>query len=88
MPESWRNGEVEIKYEEGTLRDAYCVPCLRRRAPRLIIPRDPAGVSTQEVAHSGKVIQITDEGAWLDKKGDLVVDFDLDRREEWEKMRY
>jgi hypothetical protein len=88
VPESWRNGEVEILYEEGTVRDAYCVPSLRKRAPRLIIPRDPAGVSVQEVAHSGKVIQITDEGAWLDRKGDLVVDRDLDRREGWEKMRY
>ena len=88
VPESWRNGEVEIAYEEGTVRDAYCVPSLRKRAPRLIIPRDPAGVSVQEVAHSGKVIQITDEAAWLDRKGKLVVDLDFDRREDWEKMRY
>ena len=88
VPESWRNGEVEISYEGGTVREAYCVPSLRKRAPRLIIPRDPAGVSVQEVAHSGKVIQITDEGAWLDREGQLVVDRDLDRREEWEKMRY
>ena len=88
VPESWRNGEVEIVYEEGTVRDAYCVPSVRKRAPRLIIPRDPAEVSLQEVAHTGKVIQITDEGAWLDRKGNLVVDMDIDRREEWEKMRY
>jgi hypothetical protein len=88
VPESWRNGEVEIVYEAGALKDAYCVPSLRKRAPRLIIPRDAAGVSVQEVAHSGKVIQITDEGAWLDRKGNLVVDLDLDRREDWEKMRY
>ena len=88
VPESWRNGEVEVEYEEGTIRDAYCVPSLRKRAPRLIIPRDPAGVSAQEVAHSGKVIQITDEGAWLDRQGNLAVDLNLDRREEWEKMRY
>jgi hypothetical protein len=88
VPESWRNGEVEIVYEEGTVRDAYCVPSVRKRAPRLIIPRDPAGVSVQEVAHTGKVIQVTDEGAWLDRKGNLVVDMDIDRREEWEKMRY
>ena len=88
VPQSWRNGEVEIVYEEGTLRDAYCSPSLRRRAPRLTIPRDPAGVSVQEVAHSGKVIKITDEGAWLDGEGKLIVDLNLDRREEWEKMRY
>jgi hypothetical protein len=88
VPESWRNGEVEIVYEDGAVRDAYCVPSLRSRAPKLIIPRDPAGISAQEVAHSGKVIEITDEGAWLDRQGKLAVDLDLDRREEWEKLRY
>ncbi len=88
VPKSWRNGEVRIVYEERALRDAYCAPSLRRRAPKLIIPRDPAGVSAQEVAHTGKVIGITDEGAWLNREGRLVVDMDLDRREEWERMRY
>ena len=88
VPESWRNGEVEIIYEEGAVRDAYCVPSLRKRAPKLIIPRDPAGISAQEVAHTGKVIRITDDGAWLDGEGNLIIDLDLDRREEWEKMTY
>ena len=88
VPDSWRNGEVEIEYDEGAVRDAYCVPSMRKRAPRLIFLRDDAGVSAQEVAHSGKVIQVTDEGAWLDRKGNVVVDLDMDRREEWEKMRY
>lgn len=81
----------EIIYEEGVVKDAYYPPSLRARPPRLWIPRDVAGVSAQEVAHSGKVVPIGDEGASIDRKGRLMLDLEGtegDRREEWERMRF
>jgi len=78
----------EIIYDDGIIKDAFNPPSVRSRPPRLWIPKDAAGVSVQEVAHSGKVIQISDEGSWIDKKGRIIVDKETDRRETWEKMRY
>jgi hypothetical protein len=64
----------EIVYPDGAVKDAFYPDAVRRKTPRLWIPRDSAGVSTQEVAHSGKVIEITDEGAWIDEKNYLISD--------------
>ena len=64
----------EIVYPDGAVKDAFYPDAVRRKAPRLWIPRDTAGVSTQEVAHSGKVVEITDEGAWIDEKNCLISD--------------
>ena len=63
---------------EGLMRDAFMVPSMRNRGVRIWIPRDwpGAGVSKQEVAHCGKVIECTDDGAWLDAKGMVSVDVD------------
>jgi hypothetical protein len=49
-------------------RDAYCHPSITSQPPLLWIPRDPLGVSSQEVAHTMRVIPITDEDAYLDEK--------------------
>lgn len=78
----------EIVYDEGVIKDAFCPPSVRSKAQRLWIPRDAAGVSAQEVAHSGKVINISDEGASIDEKGRLTVDLERDWREAWERTRY
>jgi hypothetical protein len=86
VPESWRNGKVEIS--NAGIKDAYVPPSVRSRAPRLVIPRDPAGVSRQEVAHSGKVIEIDDSGVWLDDKGRIEIDLGPDRREAWDKIKF
>ena len=43
----------------------------------LWIPRDEAGVSRQEVRHTGAVIPVTDEGAWLDGDGGVRVDVEV-----------
>jgi len=48
-------------------RDAYCHPSITSQPPLLWIPRDPLGVSSQEVAHTMRVIPITDEDAYLDE---------------------
>lgn len=84
LPNDW----PEIVYEEGVVKEAFCPPGIRSRAPRLWIPRDVAGVSAQEVAHSGKVIGISDEGASLLRCGALNVDVERDWREGWEKVRW
>jgi hypothetical protein len=73
---------------EGETRDAFYPPSVRSRAPRLWVPRDEAGVSKQECRHSGRVVGIGDEGAWIDEKGVLSVDLEGDRREGWEKIKY
>ncbi|KAG9233741.1 hypothetical protein BJ875DRAFT_484855 [Amylocarpus encephaloides] len=65
----------EFVYEESILKDAFSPTSMRKRSPRLWIPRDPAGVSRQEVAHSSKVIEMTDVDAWLNEKGGVDVDY-------------
>lgn len=50
-------------------RNAYMPPSVRSETPLLWIPRDEMGISRQEIAHTAKVIPITDEGAALDAKG-------------------
>jgi hypothetical protein len=75
-------------YAEGSTKDAYHPPSVRAKPPKLWIPKDPAGVSTQELRHTGKVIAITDEGASIDERGHMTMDITADRREGWEKVRY
>ena len=84
VPE-WKDEWGEM---EGETRDAFFPPSVRARAPRLWVPRDEAGVSGQECRHSGKVVGIGDEGAWIDARGMLSVDLEGDRREGWERVRY
>jgi calcium permeable stress-gated cation channel len=62
---------------EDYARKAYYPPSMMTPAPVLWIPRDPGGVSQQEVAHSSKVIHTTDEGAYLDEKTNRII-MDLD----------
>ncbi|KAI2714964.1 hypothetical protein CBS147354_7213 [Penicillium roqueforti] len=54
-------------YPAEVERDAYCHPAVSSHPPLLWIPRDPLGVSAQEVAHTSRVIPITDEDAYLDE---------------------
>jgi hypothetical protein len=77
-----------IEYDEGVVKDAFYPPSVRAKAPVLWIPRDEAGVSAQEVRHSGQVIRIGDPGAWIDEKGRMSVEVEVDRREAWEKVTY
>jgi hypothetical protein len=56
--------------------NAYYPPCISSGTPLLWLPRDPAGVSAQEIAHTSKVIPITDEGATLNDKGKIEWDAD------------
>lgn len=82
----------ESTYEESVLRDAYSPPSMRKRSPRIWLPRDAAGVSRQEVAHTAKVVEVTDEGAWLDAKGGVSVDFEGETSRwvlrDWERVKF
>jgi calcium permeable stress-gated cation channel len=62
--------------QEDYVRKAYYQPSMVAPAPVLWIPRDLGGVSQQEVAHTSKVIEITDEGAYLDEKNRIVTDIE------------
>ena len=58
-------------YAPEVERDAYFHPAVVAETPLIWIPRDPAGVSRQEVAHTSRVTACTDEDAWLDEKAKI-----------------
>lgn len=59
-------------YPEEVARDAYTHPAITSQPPLLWIPRDPLGISRQEVAHTSRVIPITDEDAWVDENAKIT----------------
>lgn len=65
-----------IAYPDDYTRRGYWPPEMWKPIPRLWIPRDDAYVSRQEVAHTRKVMPITDRGAWLTAKGNVMADLD------------
>ncbi|KAL4887752.1 hypothetical protein BDV59DRAFT_14491 [Aspergillus ambiguus] len=65
-----------VSYPPEVERDAYFHPSITSQPPLLWIPRDEMGISRQEVAHSMRVIPITDEDAWLDEKNHIHWDMD------------
>lgn len=65
---------AEIVYDPEIERDAYYHPAISSPTPLLWIPRDPMGISRQECEHSSKVAPMTDEGASLDEKSNIVWD--------------
>jgi calcium permeable stress-gated cation channel len=65
---------AEIAYDPEIERDAYYHPAIASPTPLLWIPRDNMGISRQECQHSSKVIPMTDEGASLDEKNNIVWD--------------
>ena len=67
---------ADISYTPEAERDAYFNPAIGSPTPLLWIPRDVMGVSRQEIAHTSKVIPISDEGAFFNEKGKVVFDTD------------
>ncbi|KAJ6144729.1 hypothetical protein N7470_008624 [Penicillium chermesinum] len=61
-------------YPAEVERDVYLQPSIKAQPPLLWLPRDTLGVSTQEVAHTSRVIAITDDEAWLDEKNKIQWD--------------
>jgi hypothetical protein len=78
----------EATYPEDMARHAYDPPSLSAPEPQLWIPRDLAGVSRQEVVHSGKVVPITDEGAFLNERNMLEVDLSISHPVMIERLLY
>lgn len=62
----------EIYYTPETERDAYYNPSITARPPAIWVPRDSAGISAQEVAHTNSVNPCSDQGALLTPEGKLV----------------
>ncbi|CAK7266604.1 hypothetical protein SEPCBS119000_002114 [Sporothrix epigloea] len=65
-----------LVYPDDYTRRGYWPPEMWKPTPKLWIPRDDARVSRQEVAHTRKVMPITDRGAWLTPAGKVVADLD------------
>lgn len=72
-------------YSDEVAANAYFPESVTSGTPLLWIPADAAGVSKQEVAHTGKVIPITDEGCELNEEGKLVWDVEGTRPPVWEE---
>jgi hypothetical protein len=82
---------VELEpYSDEVVANAYHPPSVTSQTPLLWIPSDAkgAGVSVQEVAHTGRVIPITDEGCELNEEGKLVWDREGSRPPVWEEKIY
>lgn len=79
---------ISIRYEPAEEDNAYYNPAIASEPQLLWVPRDPMGVSRQEVSDSGKIIPITDEGATLDEKNKIVWDADDGRPPIWERPVY
>ena len=68
---------ADISYSPEVERDAYQHPAVTNIVPLLWVPRDPMGVSRQEVSHTNQVTPMTDEGAYFLETGKLVWDQDV-----------
>lgn len=79
---------AEISYDPEVERDAYFHPSVTANVPLLWVPRDPAGVSRQEVQHTSKVAPISDEDATLDEKNKIVWNEDKGRPPIYEEKIY
>ncbi|KAJ9612485.1 hypothetical protein H2200_004082 [Cladophialophora chaetospira] len=73
-------------YPEELGQDIYYAPSFMMKPPSLWIPRDPGGISRQEVEHCEKAIPTTDEYVSIDEKGQMAINleeprlvFDIDR---------
>lgn len=63
---------ADISYTPEVEQNAYFHPSVGSKPPLLWIPRDVGGVSRQEVAHTSKVIAISDEDATIDAKSNKI----------------
>lgn len=75
------------QYSEEDIQNAYKNPSLKSKTPVLWLPKDDNGLSKKEIESlAADGIEATDQGAWVDAKGE--VDFDRDRLRElpvWKK---
>ncbi|ETN37613.1 uncharacterized protein HMPREF1541_07235 [Cyphellophora europaea CBS 101466] len=66
------SGDEPPSYTEEEVSNAYVAPALTSKVPKVWIPKDQYGVSTQEIEENKAAgLPTTDEGASLDKDGKL-----------------
>jgi hypothetical protein len=80
--------DADNLYEEAVERNAYYPPSVVSEIPLLWIPRDAGGVSAQEIAHTSRIIPITDEGCTIDDKNKLQWDQEGARPPLWSEKIY
>ncbi|KAF2162622.1 hypothetical protein M409DRAFT_68935 [Zasmidium cellare ATCC 36951] len=80
--------DTAIHYTQQAEDTAFFNPAITSETSLLWIPRDPMGISRQEVHDSSKVIPITDEGAYLDEKNKICWDAEGGRPPIYEKKIY
>jgi calcium permeable stress-gated cation channel len=80
--------DVDSLYTPEIERNAYFPPSAASPTPLLWLPKDAAGVSAEEVAHTSKVIPITDEGASLDENNKIIWDPEGTRPPIWGDKTY
>jgi len=79
----------EPAYPEELERDIYYPPSSSAKPPTLWIPRDVGGISRQEVAHSEKVVPMTDEYVSIDEDGRMKINLeDVRLVFDTERLRY
>lgn len=69
--------------EGSTADDAYFPPSISSETPIIWIPRDNIGISSEEVAATGKTIPITDEGATITDDNKIIWDPEASRPPIW-----
>ncbi|EMC91709.1 hypothetical protein BAUCODRAFT_79204 [Baudoinia panamericana UAMH 10762] len=80
--------DIAIEYSAEDERSAFWHPAIKGETALLWIPRDPVGISRQEVRDTNHIIPITDEGAYLDDKGKIVWDAQDGRPPIYEETPY
>lgn len=80
--------DIAIHYTPPVEETAFFNPAITTITPLLWIPRDPMGISRQEVRDTGKVIPITDHGAYLDEKNNVCWDAEGGRPPIYEEKVY
>jgi hypothetical protein len=76
------------QYDEEVEANAYWPPSATSPTPILWIPEDRLGVSKYEIANTGKVIPISDEGCTLDEKNHIQWDTEGARPPIWNEKIY
>ena len=80
--------DTDNLYTDEIEQNAYYPPSVASQTPLLWIPEDPAGISKQEIAHTSKIIPITDEGCSLDENNKLQWDVEGTRPPIWDEKIY
>lgn len=89
LEESDSHDEDELGFvKDEDLEKAYKNPALTSKTPKLWIPRDPLGVSKQEIEQNqAEGLQATDDGAEIDEKGNLHWDHEFEHVPIWSKPK-